>query len=327
MNGQERKIDYMRISITDRCNLRCKYCMPYDIESIPMQEILTYEELEEIVQAAASCGISHLRITGGEPLVRKGCAECIRKLKKVPGIETVTLTTNGVLLESVLPDLLEAGIDGINISLDTLDRKNYKAITGTDAFDSVWKAIHASIRNGVTTKINVAAAEEINGEEILEFVKLTKELPADIRFIEMMPIGYGKNFHSLNNELLRKQIRKEYPDLYTAEKRKHTDFGPAVYYQIPNFKGRIGLISALHGKFCRSCNRLRLTSTGQLKYCLCYDKTDDLRKIVRTSGRREERQKQLQTLFREAGRKKPEGHCFEKPDEISERKKMNQIGG
>ncbi len=323
----ERTIDYLRISITDRCNLRCKYCMPSDIESLPMREILTYEEIAEIAEAASESGIRHLRITGGEPLVRKGCADCIRMLKSIPGIETVMMTTNGILLKQFLPKLLEAGIDGVNISLDTLDKERYREITGTDGLALVLGAVEACVQSGVRTKINVAAAEEINKEEIPDLVRLAEKMPVDVRFIEMMPIGYGKQFQSLDNRAILEKIRGLYPEIYPAERKGKAGFGPAVYYQIPGFAGRIGFISAMHGKFCKECNRLRLTSTGQLKYCLCYDDAEDMKSIVRSGMDKEMRKKRIRQIFLEAGKKKPSGHCFENPEDISENKKMSQIGG
>ena len=325
MNG--RKIDYLRISLTDRCNLRCRYCMPRDIESVPMEEILTYEEIWEIVQAATKCGIRHLRITGGEPLVRKGCPECIRMLKKLSGVETVMMTTNGILLKEFLPDLLEAGIDGINISLDTLQRDKYKEITGYDGLNRVLEALEACVEVGVRTKINVAAAKELNEGEIFQLAKLSSEYPVDVRFIEMMPIGYGKQFSGLDNRKLIKQFQKKYPGIQPAKSVHGAGFGPAVYWQIPGFQGRTGFISAMHGKFCKDCNRLRITSTGKLKYCLCFENAKDVKDILREEKNPVLRQEKLCMAFEEAIRKKPLEHRFETPEEISETKKMSQIGG
>ncbi len=323
----ERKIDYLRISLTDRCNLRCRYCMPQDIASVPMEEILTYEEICEIARAAAQEGIRHVRVTGGEPLVRKGCPDCIRMLKEIPGIETVMMTTNGILLQKFLPELLEAGLDGVNISLDTLQRERYREITGYDGLEKVLGAVEACIQAGIRTKINVAAAYGLNDSELLDLAGLSEKWPVDVRFIEMMPIGYGTSYHGIDNRQVLEQLRERYPGLTEADPKKDAGFGPAEYVQIPGFRGRTGLISPIHGKFCGNCNRLRLTSTGKLKYCLCYEDAEDLRIIVRSGDPPEKRRERIRQMFRGAGKRKPLEHHFEQPDQISEKKKMSEIGG
>ena len=287
-----RVIDYMRISITDRCNLRCRYCMPDGITQVSMAEILTYEEIRKVCILAAELGIQKIKITGGEPLVRKGCADLIGMIKNISGITQVTMTTNGVLLQDNLEALKKAGLDGINISLDTLDREKYQEITGTDACETVRQAV-------------AAAAES---------------LPVDVRFIELMPIGYGKENTGVSNLELLDEIRKVYPDI-RKDSKIHGN-GPAVYYQIPGFTGGIGFISAMHGKFCKNCNRIRLTSTGDLKPCLCYGDTYPLKDLLR-NGTEEEIRKQIKRAIEQ----KPEAHCFEEPGAITEAHQMAQIGG
>ena len=322
-----RTIDYLRISLTDRCNLRCRYCMPCAVPSVPMDEVLAYEEICEITRAAALEGIHHVRVTGGEPLVRKGCPDCVRMLKEIPGIETVMLTTNGVLLKEALPELLLAGIDGINISLDTLKREKYREITGYDGLPHVLEAIEACVKAGIRTKINVVAAREINETEIVNLAELSKQYPVDVRFIEMMPIGYGKCFHGLDNREVLSQLKERYPGLTEAKTVPGAGYGPAVYVQIPGFLGRTGLISPIHGKFCKDCNRLRLTSVWRLKYCLCYEDSEDLRALVRSPEEVEKRQEKIRKVFREATDRKPGEHRFEEMEQISEKKKMHEIGG
>ncbi len=340
-DGFGRTIDYMRISITDRCNLRCRYCMPYGIEPVAMQEILCFEEIEAAARCAASLGIRHLKVTGGEPLVRRGCCRLVKMLKQVPGIEKVTLTTNGVLLEEYLEQLLDAGIDGINVSLDTMDPKRYKDLTGRDCLASVLRALELAAAGVPSVKVN-AVSLDLGEENWTDLVKLAERLPVDVRFIEIMPIGYGKEFPALDHRELLDKLKMLYPGL--REDRSQHGFGPAVYYKIPGFRGSIGFISAIHGKFCSSCNRVRLTSQGYLKTCLCYEDGTDLRAVLRegwNTGEKEghycwpeglrpddaELQGRLRKAFEEALRKKPAAHCFEEPEKITEAGNMASIGG
>lgn len=318
-----RTIDYMRISITDRCNLRCRYCMPDGVELVSMGEILTYEEIERICRAAALEGIQKLKITGGEPLVRKGCIDLVKRLKAIPGIEQVTLTTNGVILGEYAEELAEAGLDGVNISLDSLDAGRYEWITGRDELDRVLKGIKQALEKGLKTKINVVLQKGKNEMEWESLAELSKEEPLDVRFIEMMPIGYGKSFHPVYNEEILGMLQEKYPRLVPDE-RVHGN-GPAQYYKIPGFCGSIGFISAIHGKFCADCNRIRLTSQGELKPCLCYGESYDLRGALR--GGCAENLNGIREIIREAVTRKPKQHCFEQLQNITEEKRMVQIGG
>ena len=315
-----RMIDYMRISITDRCNLRCRYCMPDGIEQVEMAQILTYEEIRRVCTLAAELGIRKIKITGGEPLVRKGCVDLIKMIKEIPGISQVTMTTNGILLKENLKSLMQAGLDGVNISLDTLDRKRYQNITGTDACETVRQAIIAAAESGIRTKVNTVLQSQDNKEDWQELVKLAELLPIDVRFIELMPIGYGKKNQGVSNIDLLEKIRKKYPKIQ-KDAKIHGN-GPAVYYKIPGFAGGIGFISAMHGKFCHTCNRIRLTSTGELKPCLCYGKTYPLREFLRNGTKM-----QVKEQIEKAIRKKPAAHCFEEPGRITEEHPMAQIGG
>lgn len=319
-----RKIDYMRISITDRCNLRCRYCMPEGIEQVPMSDILTYEEIIRICHAAAKTGIRKLKITGGEPLARLGCPELIGELKAVSGIEQVTMTTNGTLLSEFLPDLLKNGLDAVNISLDTMDRDIYRQVTGRDELPQVMKGIKEAMESGIPVKVNVVIQRGINEKEWEDLARLTIDNPLDVRFIEMMPIGYGREYETIYNEEILAKLKDREPKL--CEDISVHGNGPAVYCRIPGAKGSIGFISAMHGKFCGNCNRIRLTSTGRLKPCLCYGNSLDLREIIRGSD-----QKQVDGLLyqaiREAVYMKPKQHSFERLSDISEQNKMVQIGG
>lgn len=320
-----REIDYMRISITDRCNLRCKYCMPEGVPFVPMERILTLEEMCRVAECAAALGIRKIKVTGGEPLVRKGCCHFVQMLKSIPGIEKVTLTTNGVLLGQYLDELVKNGIDGINISLDTRNRQLFQEITGSDCLLEVMSAIETASKLSIPVKVN-AVSLDLGEENWQSIVELAREYPVDVRFIEMMPIGYGKQFSVVNHQELMEKIKKTYPEMM-PDHQAH-GFGPAVYYRIPGFKGSVGFISAIHGKFCDSCNRVRLTSQGFLKTCLCYEEGVDLRVVLRDERLTEaERDREMERQMRQAIFGKPAAHCFEKPAEITESKVMASIGG
>ncbi|MEE1086594.1 MAG: GTP 3',8-cyclase MoaA [Schaedlerella sp.] len=316
-----RNIDYLRISITDRCNLRCRYCMPDGVELKQMEEILTYEEIETICRMAAQIGIKKIKVTGGEPLVRRGCTEFIGKLKAIPGIEQVTLTTNGVLLKEHLEELVTNGLDAMNISLDSLNADTYRKITGRDELHRVLDSILEAVKTGIRIKINAVLQKDTNGTEWESLIALAKENPIDVRFIEMMPIGYGKQFEPVYNEELLSMLKKRYPEVQ-KDCKIHGN-GPAVYYKIPGFQGSIGFISAIHGKFCDQCNRIRLTAEGRLKPCLCYGEGIDLKEALRSEKREEE----ITQLLKRTIEKKPKQHCFEMIEEITEKTAMIGIGG
>lgn len=327
-----RTIDYMRISITDRCNLRCTYCMPQDISLTSMENILTYEEIIRICTNAAELGITRFKVTGGEPLVRKGCVTLIREMKRIPGVEQVTMTTNGVLLGQYLEELIRAGIDGINISLDTLDVGRYEQITGKNELPDVLENIERAVGAGVRVKLNTVLQSGVNEDEWESIALLAGKKQLDVRFIEMMPIGFGKNCRGISGIELLERMKTRWPDLGEAEIHGN---GPAVYYHVPGWKGSIGLINAIHGKFCASCNRIRLTSRGKLKPCLCYGDTVDLMPILRSCSATQksdsfgdiESEDMLRRAIAEAIAEKPAQHCFEQKDHITEESQMVSIGG
>ena len=314
-----RSIEYMRISITDRCNLRCKYCMPDGIQKVAMSNILTYEEILRICAAATSLGITRFKVTGGEPLVRLGCADFIRELKAIPGTEQVTLTTNGIELERFLPDLLDAGLDAVNISLDSMDAEKYRYITGRGELCQVMGGLDAAIKAGLKTKVNCVLQKDFNAGEIHDFAELAFRKGIDVRFIELMPIGSGDPGKGVSNLDVLRDLETVWPDL-VPDTRVHGN-GPAVYYHIPGQKGSIGFISAMHGVFCSSCNRIRLTSQGMIKPCLCYEDGVDLRPYLKGTMR------DLQQGIRLAIAGKPGQHCFNEDLSQTERKLMSQIGG
>ncbi len=327
-----RNIDYMRMSITDLCNLRCKYCMPEGmrVQKLPMAEILTYEELIEVAKAAVECGITKFKITGGEPLARKGCPGFIKMLKEISGVQQVTMTTNGVALEENLPLLVDAGLDAINISLDTLKADIFSEITGRNCHGEVVRGIETAIESGIKVKLNTVLQRDVNDGEWNDIILFANKHNIDVRFIEIMPIGYGRGMEVVSNDFLRRELQKKYPDL-KDDMSIHGN-GPARYVKIPGSNCSIGFISAIHGKFCGDCNRIRLTATGKLKPCLCYGDTVDVKKIVRDNCEtgeisRYKRHQRLVGVIQEAILSKPKEHCFENITDITEMKKMVEIGG
>ena len=317
-----RVIYYLRISVTDRCNLRCCYCMPEGVQDVGMKNILTFEEIWEIVRTGVSLGITHIRITGGEPLVRKGCVDLIRGIREIPGVETITMTTNGVLLGNYGKQLKEAGVDGVNISLDTLDPEEFYKITGKRELQEVLAGIRAVKTAGLPVKLNAVNRKELDP---IPLVRYAQEENLPLRFIEMMPVGYGKKYVGRSNEELRETLEAVCGNaecMTNREELSRMGSGPAVYYQFSDLKVPVGFISAIHGKFCDTCNRVRLTAEGYLKLCLCYDEGEDLRRVLREGEKENLRTIMEQTIFR-----KPAAHCFEHPAEMTETHEMVKIGG
>ena len=308
-----RNITYLRVSITDLCNLRCRYCMPEGICQKRHEDILSFEEITEIVSAAAQLGIRKIRVTGGEPLVRRGCVELCRMIAGVPGIDEVDMTTNGILLQQYAEDLKAAGINRVNISLDTMDAKRYKYITGGGTLEDALFGIRAAFNAGLTpVKVNTVLIGGFNDCEIPDFVALTRDIPVELRFIELMPMGgvFGKNAYLPGDTVLRLVPELEaMPD----------DGGVARLYRLPDGKGRVGLISPLSRHFCATCNRLRLTSEGALKPCL--------HSGLEISVRGKHGEELLET-FRQAVYAKPQMHGALDADHQSEAgRSMNTIGG
>lgn len=317
-----RNIDYLRVSITDRCNLRCRYCMPEDLPFVPHENILRYEEILRIVQIMTGLGVTKFKVTGGEPLVRKGCAGFIKELKSVPGVELVSLTTNGVFLEENLSAISGAGIDGVNISLDTLDAKKYTYITGRDEFGHVIRAIEKAVDSGLRVKINCVPIRGINDGESIAFARLAERLPLDVRFIELMPSAAGKGFDRVKSGETLAVLKTEYTDLMPDLSPRGN--GPARYYKSERLKGAIGFIDAVSNHFCENCNRLRLTGEGFLKLCLFYREGLDLRGMMRSGAPDDE----IAQAVLNAVKLKPERHFFaDTCDSSVVIEKMSGIGG
>ena len=319
-DGFGRIINYMRVSVTDSCNLRCGYCSPDGASGTGAA--LTSSEIVLVCAQAAALGIDRFRLTGGEPLLRTDLPALIAELKRTEGIRQVALTTNGVLLKPRLKGLLDAGLDGVNISLDTLDRGRYRAITGVDALDRVLEGIHAAT-GCLPVRINCVIQRGVNEDAPTHLVELARKLPVDVRFIELMPIGIAKRLEGVSNDEILAMIEARFGP--TTPDDAPVGSGPAVYRRIAGFQGRIGLISAVHGKFCDRCNRLRLTANGYLKPCLCYQDAIPLLPILRS--RAPDTDERIRTAIRRAVAFKPRSHCFEAVADVTEHRRMSQIGG
>ena len=319
-----RHLNYLRISITDRCNLQCMYCMPPGfIPRLPHNEILRYEEIIRIIKVGISLGISKVRITGGEPLVRKGVYDFLEQLADMDGLSDIALTTNGVSLKDNIEKIKAAGIKRINISLDTLSRNKYKEITGHDRFDQVWEGIELAHKNGFDPiKLNMVALSGVNDDELADFARLSFSYPFHIRFIEYMPIG--KSRMKYGPLLLVPEIKKRISTIGKLIPVKNSiNDGPAERYKFEGAKGEIGFIGALSHHFCNRCNRLRLTASGQLRPCLLSDHHEDLKSPLRKGCSDEE----LAEIFLAAVRHKPSDHnlSISNPAEILSQ--MSSIGG
>lgn len=317
-----RNIQYMRISVTDHCNLRCTYCMPAQgIVWSQEKELLTDDEILAIVEAGVRLGIDRIKITGGEPFTRKGIATLIGAIKTIPGIHSVTVTTNGVELADQVEALKEAGVDSVNVNMPALDPVTYESITRRDEFYRVMDGIQRALDQGIQIRMNCVAREELTDETLLGFGKIMEHTPVDVRFIEMMPIGYGKNHHTYSNENLRQRL-----EALLGKKLETSTYqgnGPAVYESIPGFRGKIGWISAVNHQFCESCNRVRVTCDGQLKLCLQYPDGVNLREAAQSAD-----PEVLFRLMEETIYDKPEKHHFEElAKEEPDGNSMAEIGG
>jgi len=262
-DNKGRNITYMRISVTDKCNLRCTYCMPEEgVSPLCHSDIMSVEETITAAKSAADLGISKIRITGGEPLVRKGIVELCRGIAEIPGIEEICITTNGTLLKTYAKDLRDAGVDRLNISLDTLNPQKYNQITRIGNLEQALEGIRAAKEAGFEDlKINVVLMAGFNDDEIPAFVEMTKNENVDVRFIELMPIGSGAEMDAY---VSCDKVLEAVPELVPLQK---TD-GVAELYQLPGGDGRVGLIRAISCKFCEQCNKIRLTADGKIKPCL-----------------------------------------------------------
>lgn len=319
-----RDIHYLRLSVTDRCNLRCRYCMPDGAKIPEHEEVLTPEEFLRLAALFAQCGIDTMRVTGGEPLVRKSVAQLVAGLKATPGIRHVSMTTNGTLLAQQLPALLDAGLDSVNISLDTLDPAVFRHITARDEFAAVQAGLRAALESPLPVKLNCVPQVGVNECELEAIAALARDNDLQVRFIEMMPIGYGAAMPCISGPELRERFARRWPEFSPLPAAQSAGFGdgPAVYYTVPGWKGDVGFIAAVHGKFCASCNRVRLTSQGFLRPCLASETGCDLRTLLRGGAADEE----LLQAIRETIWSKPREHHFG-DNSMPATRGMYRIGG
>ena len=312
-----RKIYYLRISLTDRCNLHCRYCRPEVSEHVPHNEILRYEELLRICRAALQLGIRKFKITGGEPLLRKGSSDFIASLKQLDGVEQVTLTTNGTLLAQQLPALIEAGVDSINVSLDTLDAAYYTELTG-GSLDSVLQSLQELQIAGIPFKLNCVPLAEAGLSDIMQLLKLAHRYNAPLRFIELMPLECNTDLKGLSGSEIRSLL--EQAGLQLQRDAQRYGNGPASYWRIGGYKMPVGFIEPLHNKFCAVCNRVRLTSVGMLKPCLYCNEGMNLKRLLRDGASDADLLQAMQEIIYA----KPAGHSFEVEAASFN---MSQIGG
>lgn len=322
-DGIGRTIDYLRISVTDKCNLRCKYCMPPEgVERIPHDRLLTLEEIYRVVFIMAGMGVKKIRFTGGEPLVRKNLAKLIDDVHKLPQIEEIALTTNGILLGDMADELKAAGVNKVNVSLDTCNADTFARITGFDGYAKVRDGIQKARAAGMTVKINCVPCREFNEKDVEDMALLAKTEGIDVRFIELMPVGCGRSYHGIaSDEILGRLAARFGTPKPSLEKRGN---GPAVYYELEGFSGKIGFISPMSHKFCSECNRVRLTAEGRLKLCLHYNSGIELKPMLREGAEDEA----VRKAIGDALLHKPRAHDFENTRETdADTRKMVQIGG
>ncbi len=321
-DGFSRIIDYMRVSVTDRCNLRCVYCMPdKGVPAVTHDDILRYEEITRIISVAAELGVRKIRITGGEPLFRRNVQSLIRDLKRLNAIDDLSLTTNGMLLERYAEELRDAGLNRVNVSLDSLRPERYREITCGGDLDTVMKGIEKALNIGLDpVKINMVPIRGMNDDEIEEFGRLTINTPYHVRFIEFMPVGNG-SFYDENKRITTDEIKERIGVLGALEPVRVRKNGPAKYYRLPAAQGVIGFIAGMTHHFCRDCSRLRLTADGKLRPCLFSETEIDLRSALRRGATDEE----LKRLLKLAVEVKPEGHYILEKEEGG--RPMSRIGG
>ncbi len=325
LDTYNRNINYLRISVTDRCNLRCRYCMPEEgIPKLEHESILSIEDIVRLVKVAVTVGIRKIRLTGGEPLVRKNIVQLIGRIHEIPEIDDIAITTNGILFADMAEELKAAGLDRVNFSLDTLTEEKFHYITRLGHVAGVKEAIFKALELGLEpVKINTVAIKGFNEDELLDFAQLAYDFPLHIRFIEFMPVGdllFWEKDRMITSEQIREIIERRYP---LSPTKLVKGSGPARYFQLAGGRGTVGFITPMSHKFCSECNRLRMTAEGKLRGCL-YDKKEiDLKAALRNKSNDEE----LKQLFIKTIALKPSEHRMDEGWGKDNLRKMSQIGG
>lgn len=298
IDNHNRPINYLRLAVTDRCNLRCFYCMPQEgIAYLPKKELLSFEEIERLVRLLARQGISKVRITGGEPFVRTDLMKLLYTLSGLQGVAELHITTNGVLTAPHVEELKRLGIASVNLSLDTLDRERFKTITRRDELPRVMETLDLLLANDIPTKVNAVVMEGKNIADIVLLAELARRQPVSVRFIEEMPFnGEGNHYENLawTYQRIVEYLRQHYPNMQREKDPAHST---AYHYRVPGFKGDIGVIAAFSRTFCGTCNRIRITAQGHLKTCLYDDGVLDIKTLLRSGVGDDELLQQLQSAF------------------------------
>ncbi len=282
VDGRGRRITYLRLAITDRCNLRCRYCRPErGVPFIPHEEILRFEELERVVAVFCSLGLTKVRVTGGEPFSRRGCLHFLKRLRQIDGVQYLYITTNGVKTSRDLDELGAIGLNGINVSLDTLDHKRFWKITRRNYLTAVLQTIHGALIREIPLKINSVVLEDTCDDEIIQLAGLAREFPLTLRFIERMPFSGAVRSKKLANTNLSRRLKRIFPAIEECAAALPTT---ARIFALPGYKGNLGLIQGYSRKFCETCNKVRITPSGMLKTCLYDNGALDLKKLLRSGA-------------------------------------------
>ena len=317
-----RRIDYLRISITDRCNLRCVYCMPEGgVSTLRHSDILSYEEIVRLTGLLTRLGVRHLRVTGGEPMARRGCLDLVRRLHETGGVETIAMTTNALLLRGRVAEARAAGLDALNISLDTVDPATYAAMTRGGRVEDVLSVIDDAVSLGMRVKVNAVPVRGMNDHQLAALAALARDREIHVRFIELMPVGCGAGLSPVPSDEVLKRMEAAFGPL-APDTARH-GFGPARYVRPEGFAGSIGVISPMSHEFCNRCNRVRLTADGYLKLCLNHQAGLDVRALLREGADDDA----LLEALRAAIARKPSRHGFLEEIGDREERRMNEIGG
>lgn len=322
LDRQGRTIDYLRVSVTDRCNYRCVYCMPEGgVATMAHGDVLTFEEIVRLVRLAAGLGVRVVRVTGGEPMARRNCLELVQAIHDVPGIERATMTTNGALLLSRMAEAKAMGLSGVNISLDAIDPDIFRRMTRLGDVGDVLTALDEALSCGLQVKVNAIPVRGLNEDGLVAVAELARTRPVDVRFIELMPVGCGAAMQPVPTDEVIRRMEVAFGPMAPDDTRH--GFGPARYMKPAGFTGSIGMIGAVTHGFCETCNRVRLTADGRLKLCLNHQSGLDLRAMLRGGAGDEE----ITAAMREAIARKPARHGFLEDVADRENRRVNEIGG